>query len=67
MKSVPRLDDESDKRLVPIDGQPPDLAHLPPGCAFSARCRHVADRCRVELPLLQPLAENHSMACFGYD
>ena len=67
MQSIPRLDDASDKRLVPIDGQPPDLAHLPIGCAFAARCPHVADRCRVELPRLEPLAENHSMACFGYD
>ena len=67
MESIPRLDDESDKRLVPIDGQPPDLAHLPPGCAFSERCRHVVDRCRAELPLLEPLEESHSVACFGHD
>ena len=67
MESIPRLDDDSEKRLVPIDGQPPDLAHLPPGCAFAARCRHVADRCLIEEPLLEPLAENHSMACFGYE
>jgi len=67
LASVPRLDDESDKRLVPIDGQPPDLAHLPTGCAFSVRCRHATDRCRAELPLLECVAKNHSMACFGYD
>ena len=67
MESIPRLDDESGKRLVPIDGQPPDLAHLPPGCAFAPRCRHAADRCRVELPVLESVEENHSMACFGYE
>ena len=67
LASVPRLDDEADKRLVPIVGQPPDLAQLPTGCAFAARCPHVADSCRVELPLLEPVAKNHSMACFGYE
>ncbi len=67
MQSIPRLDDESGKRLVPIDGQPPDLAHLPPGCAFAPRCRHAADRCRLELPLLESVAAQHSMACFGYE
>ena len=67
LASVPRLDDESGKRLVPIKGQPPDLAHLPPGCAFSARCPHVVDRCRVERPQLETVATNHSRACFGYE
>ena len=67
LESVPRLDDESDKRLVPIDGQPPDLAQLPTGCAFSPRCRHARERCRGELPPLELVAENHSRACFGYE
>jgi len=67
LASVPRLDDESGKRLVPIKGQPPDLAHLPSGCAFSARCPHVVDRCRAEQPRLETVAKNHSRACFGYE
>jgi oligopeptide transport system ATP-binding protein len=67
MESIPRLDDESGKRLVPINGQPPDLARLPPGCAFAPRCPHAAERCRVELPLLESVAAKHSMACFGYE
>ena len=37
-------------RLTAIDGQPPDLATLPAGCAFAPRCAHVMDRCRVEAP-----------------
>lgn len=67
MESIPRLDDESGKRLVPINGQPPDLARLPPGCAFAPRCPHAAERCGVELPLLESVAAKHSMACFGYE
>jgi peptide/nickel transport system ATP-binding protein len=33
-------------KLQTIPGTPPNLAHLPPGCAFAARCRYVVDTCR---------------------
>src|SRR5207237_6664147 len=46
MASVPRLDGDAGRPLVPIDGQPPDLAALPAGCAFAPRCRHVVAICR---------------------
>ncbi len=38
LASIPRLDGAAGERLVPIRGQPPDLARLPPGCAFAPRC-----------------------------
>jgi oligopeptide transport system ATP-binding protein len=65
MDSVPRLDDAEGKRLVPIEGQPPDLANLPAGCAFAPRCRHAFERCRVESPRLEQAGENHYKACFA--
>jgi peptide/nickel transport system ATP-binding protein len=37
-------------RLVAIPGAPPDLANLPPGCAFAPRCSEAADRCREIIP-----------------
>jgi len=33
------------KVLETIPGTPPNLAALPPGCAFAPRCRYVVDRC----------------------
>ena len=39
LRSVPRLDLPRRAKLDPIDGQPPDLINLPPGCAFRERCR----------------------------
>ena len=65
MDSVPRLDDADGKRLVPIDGQPPDLANLPRGCAFAPRCRHAAERCSAERPPLELAGANHYKACFA--
>src|SRR5262249_43647776 len=49
LNSIPRMSDKS-QRLTAIDGQPPDLAALPPGCAFGPRCPSVFDRCRQTVP-----------------
>ncbi|MEM6705764.1 MAG: ABC transporter ATP-binding protein [Acidobacteriota bacterium] len=64
LASVPRLDGE-DRRLVPIEGQPPDLADLPAGCAFAPRCPLAFDRCRHEQPLLDASSDDHWRACFA--
>ena len=67
MASIPRLDGEAGKRLQTIEGQPPDLANLPAGCAFAPRCKHAGSRCRQSAPLLAPITPGHSRACFGYE
>jgi oligopeptide transport system ATP-binding protein len=67
LASVPRLDGDTDRPLVPIDGQPPDLAALPAGCAFAARCRLATERCLNERPPLVESAPLHHSACFLHD
>ena len=64
MASVPRLDQAMKEKLVPIEGQPPDLINLPAGCAFHPRCRYIVERCREEAPKLTPIADNHFVACW---
>jgi oligopeptide/dipeptide ABC transporter ATP-binding protein len=49
LNSIPRMSDSA-QRLTAIEGQPPDLAALPPGCAFAPRCVRAFDRCRVQAP-----------------
>ncbi|MGM0585547.1 MAG: oligopeptide/dipeptide ABC transporter ATP-binding protein, partial [Pseudomonadota bacterium] len=63
MTSVPRLDTPRDADLVPIEGQPPDLARLPAGCAYAPRCRWAEDACRAAPPPLEAAAEGHTTAC----
>jgi oligopeptide transport system ATP-binding protein len=65
MASVPRLDSEARDRLVSIEGQPPDVAQLPAGCAFSPRCRSVTDVCRSARPPLVEVGTHHLKACFN--
>jgi oligopeptide/dipeptide ABC transporter ATP-binding protein len=36
--------------LTAIEGQPPDLSALPPGCSFAPRCPNVMPRCRGQEP-----------------
>jgi len=65
LTSVPRLDGDTRQRLIPIEGQPPDLARLPEGCAFAPRCRAAVERCRRERPKLEPISPTHQKACFA--
>ena len=63
LDSIPRLGARRE-RLTAIDGQPPDLARLPGGCAFAPRCPKVMDRCRVEAPPAFPVAPGQTSACW---
>jgi oligopeptide/dipeptide ABC transporter ATP-binding protein len=65
LRSVPRLDEPRRARLDPIDGQPPDLSRLPPGCAFAPRCGFRVARCESEAPVLEPAGPGgHVAACW---
>jgi peptide/nickel transport system ATP-binding protein len=63
LESIPRLADAR-ARLTAIDGQPPDLAALPGGCAFHPRCPKVEERCRREAPADVAVAEDHRARCW---
>ena len=67
LASIPRLDSSAGARLVPIRGQPPDLARLPPGCAFAPRCGHADATCHAQRPLLRQLAPGHLGACHHHE
>ena len=48
---------ERGRPLAAIEGSPPDLADLPPGCAFAPRCPRARANCRVDRPPLVSHAE----------
>ncbi len=64
LRSVPRLDLPRKAKLDPIEGQPPDLVRLPPGCSFAPRCRFAIPRCAHEVPPLMPVGGDHLSACW---
>jgi peptide/nickel transport system ATP-binding protein len=61
--SIPRVDTGQRLPLVPIEGQPPSLVGLPPGCPFAPRCPLVIDQCHTTEPDLAPISDTHQCAC----
>ena len=54
--ALPRIGQDGNT-LLAIPGAPPNMAHLPPGCPFSERCRWAEPRCASERPALTALPE----------
>ena len=64
LRSIPRLDLGRQKRLIPVDGLPPDLLDLPNQCPFAPRCTFAIDRCWQENPPLEVVGPGHTAACW---
>ena len=63
LKSLPRIGGKQ-KKLDTIEGQPPMLNRLPPGCAFTPRCKYVKEKCKTVAPRLSSLSEGHEVRCY---
>jgi oligopeptide/dipeptide ABC transporter ATP-binding protein len=63
MRSVPNVDEEVEY-LYSIEGQPPALDNLPPGCTFAPRCPYVFDRCNEAFPDVVHVGERHIATCW---
>jgi peptide/nickel transport system ATP-binding protein len=64
--SVPRLDEELGRRLVSIEGMPPNLVDMPGTCAFLSRCPFAVERCKTDpWPELETVGEGgHRVRCY---
>ena len=63
LASLPRLDSQGTEDLVPIQGKPPDLTKLPPGCPFEPRCLQRVDACAAEPPPIRRVGDEHWFRC----
>jgi oligopeptide/dipeptide ABC transporter ATP-binding protein len=64
MGALPRLDTHESKRLVSIDGTPPDAMISIQHCPFAWRCSYAFERCWQEIPVLAEVETGHQVACF---
>ena len=68
LKSIPGLDDSTDRaRLPSIGGAPPNLFIEPEACPFAPRCSFKEERCEKELPDLASVeggGDQHRIACW---
>ncbi len=65
LKSIPRLN-MGKERLVPIEGQPPDMIKPPAGCPFVARCPRAMEICDIKKPEYKEVSEGHGTCCWLY-
>jgi oligopeptide/dipeptide ABC transporter ATP-binding protein len=63
MRSVPNVDEEVEF-LYSIEGQPPGLDDLPPGCTFAPRCPYAFERCHQEFPTSVSVGKDHTATCW---
>jgi peptide/nickel transport system ATP-binding protein len=63
----PRLGLARGTRLATIPGRVPELADLPAGCPFAARCSLAVEACRAALPPLLPVSPVHAARCIRLD
>ncbi len=67
LRSVPRLDMGKSKRLIPIEGLPPDLIDLPKGCPFAPRCEYRTEKCMEENPPAEQISPTRRVACWNWE
>ncbi|MFI9305476.1 ABC transporter ATP-binding protein [Streptomyces triculaminicus] len=64
LDSIPRLDQKG-QELYAIKGLPPNLLHIPTGCAFNPRCPKATDLCRTDIPALHQVTEKDGAELAG--
>jgi len=67
LRSVPRIGGKvrgDKKRLSEIEGIVPSLDNLPPGCAFSPRCKANQSECREAPPPWKDAGVGHRYRCW---
>jgi oligopeptide transport system ATP-binding protein len=64
LRSIPRLDRPRGGLLIPIPGAPPDMSKTSEGCSFEPRCEFAQSKCAVQNPIMVPVMNNRSAACF---
>ncbi len=55
------------RKLMPIEGSPPDLFHPPQGCGYFARCPYAMELCEKNLPEPHYVSEKHFSRCWLHE
>ena len=62
LNSIPN---ENSSELKIIEGQPPTIDKIIPGCRFNPRCTNVIEICTNTVPDFKEISQNHFCACFN--
>jgi len=61
---IPDPEIELKREVALIEGELPSPLNPPSGCVFRTRCPKAQQRCANEKPILEPVANEHQVACF---
>ncbi len=64
LSAIPIPDPKLRRQRIILEGEPPSLFNLPPGCGFYDRCKVRKASCRDNLPPFRDLGNGHFVACF---
>ena len=67
LSAIPKKDPAEKKVRIRLEGDVPNPASPPPGCAFHNRCPHCMDLCKEQAPESRELEPGHRVACHLYD
>ena len=67
LSAIPKKDPAEKKVRIRLEGDVPNPASPPPGCAFHNRCPHCMDLCNEQAPESKELEPGHRVACHLYD
>ncbi len=54
-------------KTVPIIGEVPNAANIPPGCRFHTRCPYMMERCKKEAPPTYKIGKDHYVSCWLFE
>lgn len=64
LRSIPKLHDQEQQQLIPIEGSPIDMLNPPKGCPFAPRCNNCMKVCIREMPDYTNITDIHYSACW---
>ncbi|MBC7258165.1 MAG: ABC transporter ATP-binding protein [Chloroflexi bacterium] len=65
LSAIPIPDPKLKRQRIILEGEPPSLFNLPPGCGFYDRCWARKPSCRGEMPPFRDVGDGHFVACFA--
>lgn len=63
LSAIPTTDLDSDREMIPLEGDIPSPVHPPKGCKFHTRCKYCTEICKHITPELVEMRPGHYVAC----
>ena len=67
LSAIPRPKPGRRPKRLNTAGAPPSPISPPIGCRFHPRCPFAQDRCRISVPILEPVGADHLVACHRWE